>query len=65
MADIKRGPNEHSVHHVHLHNCPNCKRDYSCNCAAQPEKASLVCRDCERGQYDPMIHGGKGEKQEA
>lgn len=65
MADIKRRPDQQSVHHVHTHNCPNCQRNYSCNCAAQPEKASLPCRDCETGTYDPVIHGGSGKKQEA
>lgn len=65
MGDIKRRPDSQSVHHVHTHNCPNCKRDYSCNCAVQSEKTELVCRDCESGTYDPVIHGGQGEKRQA
>jgi len=65
MPDVNRKPDPASVHHVHLHDCPNCKRQYSCNCSKQPDKSTLVCRDCERGEYDPMIHGGRGEKQEA
>jgi len=65
MADIKRSPNQQSIHHVHLHFCPNCQRNYSCNCAAQPDEAKLVCIDCERGNYDPAIHGGHGTKREA
>lgn len=65
MGDIKRGADTQSVHHVHLHHCPNCQRGYSCNCHAQPEKDSVVCRDCETGTYDPVIHGGKGQKSEA
>lgn len=65
MADIKRRPSDASVHHVHLHTCPSCKRPYSCNCAAQPDRESLTCIDCERGTYDPQIHGGRGEKSEA
>jgi len=65
MSTINRKPNESSVHHVHLHNCPNCHRDYSCNCHKQPDTVSMVCIDCEHGTYDPVIHGGKGRKSEA
>jgi hypothetical protein len=65
MPDIKREGNQNSVHHVHTHNCPNCQRSYSCRCYAQPDKTSLVCVDCERGTYDPQIHGGKGQRSEA
>lgn len=65
MGDIRRDPTANSVHHVHVHNCPNCKRNYSCNCAAQPDKTSLVCRDCETGTYNPLIHGGEGKKEQA
>lgn len=63
--DIKRRPSESSVHVVHSHTCPNCKRPYSCNCGAQPDRESLVCRDCETGTYDPAIHGGRGERSQA
>lgn len=65
MSDIKRQPDAQSVHHVHTHICDNCQRVYSCNCAAQPDKTHLVCRDCEMGTYDPVIHGGHGKKAEA
>lgn len=65
MSDIKRGASESSVHHVHVHTCPSCHRNYTCNCAAQPDKTSLTCIDCERGTYNPMIHGGTGQKSEA
>lgn len=49
MADINRRPTPASVHHVHTHNCPECGRPYSCNCAANSDKDKLVCLDCERG----------------
>ena len=65
MSDINRKPDSQSVHHVHLHNCPNCRRNYSCNCAKQPEDFEVVCIDCEHGVYDPVIHGGRGQKSEA
>lgn len=65
MGDIKRQPNPQSVHNVHRHTCPNCHRPYDCNCFSQPEQAQLVCTDCETGRYNPMIHGGTGERQEA
>ena len=48
MGDVKRKPSEASVHNVHTHVCPKCNRPYSCNCAAQPDKESLICRDCEQ-----------------
>lgn len=65
MSDIKRKPDEASYHHVHQHVCPNCKRPYSCNCSRQPETSALTCIDCERGNYNPMVHGGQGTKSEA
>lgn len=65
MSDIKRKPSESSFHNVHMHTCPNCKRGYSCNCAAQPENKLLTCIDCEHGNYDPTVHGGQGERSEA
>lgn len=65
MADINRKPHESTFHNVHLHNCPACKRDYSCNCHKQPDTRTLVCRDCETGTYDSVIHGGQGTRSEA
>lgn len=65
MGDINRKPSEAHFHRVHTHVCPACQRPYTCNCAAQYDKQGLVCRDCETGTYDPMIHGGRGEKREA
>jgi hypothetical protein len=65
VPDINRKPNDQSVHNVHLHRCQNCNRNWSCNCAAQPDKLSLTCRDCETGTYNPVIHGGTGTKAEA
>lgn len=65
MSDIRRSPDRASVHNVHTHNCPNCRRNYSCNCSLQPGERSLVCIDCEHGVYNPAIHGGSGQKEEA
>jgi hypothetical protein len=48
MSDVNRKPNELSIHNVHVHKCPECERNYSCNCAAQPTKEQLICRDCEQ-----------------
>jgi len=48
VSDVNRKTSELWVHNVHLHNCPFCHRNYSCNCAAQPEKQELICRDCEQ-----------------
>lgn len=65
MGDIKRSPNQASVHNVHGHVCPNCSRSYDCNCHTQPDKRQLVCTDCERARYNPRVHGGTGERSEA
>ena len=65
MADIKRKPQESTLHNVHGHVCPNCQRNYTCNCHDNRDKEQLVCIDCEHGNYDPTIHGGRGERQEA
>jgi hypothetical protein len=65
VGDINRDrdPNRYTEPHVHV--CPNCDREHMCNCQAQPDKVSLVCRDCETATYDPTVHGGHGEKSEA
>lgn len=65
MGDINRQGEGTSFHDVHEHTCPNCKRSYSCNCHKQNGKTVLVCRDCETATYNPLIHGGRGEKEEA
>lgn len=65
MPDIDRRPDSQSIHRVHLHNCPNCHRDWSCACAKQEDRNTLVCRDCEMGVYNPRIHGGTGDRSEA
>lgn len=65
MSDINRKPSESTYHNVHSHTCPNCKRGYSCNCHNNADKPSMVCIDCERGNYNPVIHGGQGTKAEA
>jgi len=65
MSDINRRASDSSVHLVHDHVCPNCKRHYTCNCAVNSPGGSLVCIDCERGNYTPLIHGGVGTKAEA
>jgi hypothetical protein len=65
VADINRRPSASSLHDLHLHNCPNCGRPYSCNCHANKPGSSMVCTDCEMARYDPMIHGGTGERSEA
>lgn len=49
-GDVKRAPSATSIHRVHVHTCPECKRPYSCNCSAQPEQEKLICRDCEHGE---------------
>jgi hypothetical protein len=51
MADIDRKPSANSVHNVHTHHCPECRRAYSCNCQQNYTKDKLVCRDCETGNY--------------
>ena len=49
MSDInRRAKNQHDALQVHTHVCPECGRNYSCNCSAQPEHDKLVCIDCER-----------------
>ena len=65
MSDIERSADPTKYVEPHLHNCPNCKRDYSCACVKQPDKHALVCRDCETATYEPAIHGGKGNKKQA
>ena len=65
MSDINRRPNASSEHALHGHVCPNCHRNYSCNCHSNKPGSGLVCTDCETGRYDPMVHGGTGEKSEA
>jgi hypothetical protein len=65
MGDINRRPSDQSVHNVHIHTCPSCHRNYSCNCSRQTDKTALTCIDCETATYDPMIHGGTGTRSEA
>lgn len=65
MGDIKRDKTPNKYVEVHTHYCPNCKRPFTCACEAQPDKQSLVCIDCEHGTYNPVIHGGFGERSEA
>ena len=66
MPDIdRRGAEGDRFHNVHQHTCPNCHRNYSCNCYKQDERQSLVCTDCEQARYNPVIHGGTGEREEA
>ena len=65
MPDINRAHNPNRYEEMHTHVCPNCARPYTCLCVAQPEQHELVCKDCETATYDPAIHGGHGEKEEA
>lgn len=66
MSDIdRRGASGDRFHDVHNHTCPNCHRPYMCNCEKQSGRESLVCTDCEMARYNPVIHGGTGEREEA
>lgn len=65
MPDIDRRPDPDKYTEAHMHTCPNCGRNFTCGCHAQPAKGELVCVDCERATYDPTVHGGTGEKNEA